>query len=207
MMDFLFQMEFVRFDPSKHNLVKVVQLIFETEPAVFSIYFGKNKKKCLSRIKKIVKVGKNSFGYDFIFLAMENNQILGLCIFYRGNDIDLDVESKKFYEAIGKFGVTRLYLYEKILFSRILTKDINTSDMYISNVCVDKANRGKAIGKFLLKNIIDQAKVKNCKRIILDVSQENQIAISLYKKMGFKISRKRSSFLWGIKIFQMVNDL
>ena len=36
-------MEFTKLDINKHDLNKVAELIFETEPELFSLLFGKNK--------------------------------------------------------------------------------------------------------------------------------------------------------------------
>jgi ribosomal protein S18 acetylase RimI-like enzyme len=74
-------------------------------------------------------------------------------------------------------------------------------------MCIVKNNRGKGVGTFLFEEIIEYAKEKNCNKIILDVSKDNFIGINLYKKMGFKITRERSSSFWKISIYQMIKEL
>ena len=51
-------MEFTKFDIKCHDLQNVADLIFETEPDLFSLFFGKNKNKALQNIKKIVQVSR-----------------------------------------------------------------------------------------------------------------------------------------------------
>lgn len=198
-------MEFTKFDIKKHNFDKIIELIIGTEPDFFYLLFG--KKKSISRVRNIIKAGKNSLGHDFIYLALERNKILGIITFYKKEEIDKRVESKKFSEALDFFGLLRLIYFEKSLLNKILTTKLDENDLYIGNICISKNNRGKGIGNFLLRNVIEEAKKKNCKRIILDVLKTNVPAINLYKKMGFKIIRERSSYLWKISIFQMIKNL
>jgi len=75
------------------------------------------------------------------------------------------------------------------------------------NVSVDINQRGKGIGKFLMNNIIKIAKKDNCKSIVLDVSNDNNIAVNLYKKSGFDIKKERKSILYKITIFKMIKNL
>jgi ribosomal protein S18 acetylase RimI-like enzyme len=198
-------MEFVRCDPNIHDLDTVSTLIYDTEPFVFSLFFGKNKKKGLARIKRLVKAGSNSFGHDVIYLAVEDDQILGLTIFYTGKDINEHTEYQVFSQELGNFGVLRLWFYEKILIGRLLTMTLDEYDLYISNICVDEHYRGRGVGKFLLHHILQFIKQKQVNRILLDVSSDNKVAISLYEKNGFHINRVNTSRFWKIKIFQMIN--
>lgn len=200
-------MYFTKCDINIHDLDDVSKLIYDTEPALFSLLFGKKRNKALERIKKIVKAGNNSFGYEYIYLAIENNQIVGLTIIYKKEDSDKNIESNVFSESLDFLSLIKLIFFEKILISRVLTKNLDEHELYISNVCVDKKHRGKGIGTFLLNNIHKEAEKQNCKRIILDVSKDNSIAITLYKKSGFTISRIRKSWLYGFTIFKMTKEL
>ena len=85
--------------------------------------------------------------------------------------------------------------------------NFNQNELYVANVCVDKNSRGKGVGKFLLKNIIEQAKKLNCSKIVLDVSKDNKIAINLYKKNGFRVVKERTLRLLKITVFKMIKDV
>jgi ribosomal protein S18 acetylase RimI-like enzyme len=196
-------MKFKNFDLNHDDIKKLVDLIIETEPSLFYLLFGRRGDKALSRIKNIVSAGKNSFGHDYIHLAIDKEKILGITTFYMANEIDKKVESEKFSKALDVLGLIRLNFYVKILINKLLTTKLEDKDLYIGNICVDKNSRGMGVGKFLLDNIIIYAKKKKCKKIILDVSKDNRVAINLYKKMGFEITKERSSFLWKISIYQM----
>ena len=200
-------MEFTNLDINKHNLNMVAELIFETEPELFSLLFGKNKLKALSRIIRVVKTGNTSFGYNNIYLALKEEQILGLTIIYKGDEVDKNIETRNISDALDFIGLMRLYILEKILLNKLLTRNLDKKELYISNLCVDKNNRKRGIGIFLLKNIINQAQLKNCKTIVLDVSNENIVAVELYKKYEFNISKERKSWLWKVTTLQMTKKL
>jgi ribosomal protein S18 acetylase RimI-like enzyme len=201
-------MRFAKLDINRHDLNKVAELIFETEPELFSLLFGKNKQEAISRIIRIVRTGNTSFGYNNIYLALkEGEQILGLTIIYRGDEIDKKTELKHFSETFDLFGLIKLYFFEKIILNRLLTRNLDKKELYISNLCVNKNNRRRGIGFFLLKNIVNQAQLKNCDTIVLDVSKENTIAVELYKKFGFIISKERKSWLWKVTTLKMTKKL
>jgi len=58
---------------------------------------------------------------------------------------------------------------------------------YICNIIVAKKFRGKGIAILLLKKIEDLALKKKCHKITLKTSEQHKEALSLYKKLGFKI--------------------
>jgi len=63
-------------------------------------------------------------------------------------------------------------------------------------ISVKKEYRGKGIGKKLLNEVISRAKRRlKPKNIYLEVYAPNKVAISLYKKLGFKTVAKLKS--WG----------
>lgn len=58
-------------------------------------------------------------------------------------------------------------------------------DVEITNIVTKKSERKKGIGKLLLDKLIQIAfSLKKC--ISLEVNEENEVAINLYKKAGFK---------------------
>jgi len=57
----------------------------------------------------------------------------------------------------------------------------------IDNLIVAGKFRGKGIATLLLKKIEDLALKKKCHKLTLRTSEDHKEAISLYKKLGFKI--------------------
>ena len=61
---------------------------------------------------------------------------------------------------------------------------LDTAD--IMNIVIKKSYRGKGLSKILLEYIINYCKENNIKKINLEVSSKNIVAINLYKKYGFE---------------------
>ncbi len=61
--------------------------------------------------------------------------------------------------------------------------------LYLDDLIVTAAHRGKGIGTMLLEKVIDTGKQANCKRIRWQVLDWNENAIALYEKMGAKIDK------------------
>jgi ribosomal-protein-alanine N-acetyltransferase len=68
--------------------------------------------------------------------------------------------------------------------------DIENKVAFINHVSVLKEFRGNGLAKTLLEAFTNYAKDKNFKSIILEVSENNRIAIALYEKSHFTIKDK-----------------
>ncbi len=68
-----------------------------------------------------------------------------------------------------------------------LLQDIKT--LYIDDICVDEAVRGKHIGKALFEYVRDYAKSMGCYNITLNVWEGNDSASAFYKSMGMKVQK------------------
>ena len=68
-----------------------------------------------------------------------------------------------------------------------LLQDIKT--LYIDDICVDEATRGKHIGKALYEYVRDYAQSIGCYNITLNVWEGNDSAYSFYKNMGMRIQK------------------
>ena len=63
-------------------------------------------------------------------------------------------------------------------------KDCNT--LFIEDVCVDKASRGKKVGTILFDYVKQYAKGIGCYNLSLNVWSFNEGAAKFYEKVGFK---------------------
>lgn len=68
--------------------------------------------------------------------------------------------------------------------------------MYLEDILVTKAMRGKGIGKMLFEKLIEEAKEKKWKRILWQVLDWNEPAINFYKKYNATIEKE----WWNCKI-------
>lgn len=85
-----------------------------------------------------------------------------------------------------------------------LVKDNNNFIAYISvniensegelGMSVLKNKQSKGIGSLMMKHIIEYAKLKNCKKLKLDVWSGNLNAIKLYEKFNFEVIFEKKNF-------------
>ncbi|MEM9674874.1 MAG: GNAT family N-acetyltransferase [Bacteroidota bacterium] len=66
---------------------------------------------------------------------------------------------------------------------------------WIEDVVVDKAHRGKGIGKQLTQAILEKARLLRLQRLFLYTEDEKQTAIHLYEQLGFTQKNSRLYFL------------
>ena len=71
---------------------------------------------------------------------------------------------------------------------------VTRDEIEIISIIIDKKFRKVGIGKSLLNKLLNIAVKKKINNIFLEVSVENQIAISLYKKFNFIKVGKRKNY-------------
>ncbi len=59
--------------------------------------------------------------------------------------------------------------------------------LQIEAICIDEKNRGEGIGTELLEYAKKLGKENNCTDLYLTVNKENEKAIKIYEKFGFKV--------------------
>ncbi len=67
---------------------------------------------------------------------------------------------------------------------------------WIEDVVVDKAQRGRGIGRELMKQLLDRGKKMGLTEILLFTGHQRKPAIALYESLGFK---KKDSYLYILK--------
>ena len=98
--------------------------------------------------------------------------------------------TKENYLSEYKNTYSKIYVLEDL--SGFFVIQDGLDDSFLMNIVVDKSLRGKGLGKKLLKKAIEITKNK---RIILEVEENNEIAIKLYKAFEFKeISRRKNYY-------------
>lgn len=68
-----------------------------------------------------------------------------------------------------------------------LLQDIKT--LYIDDICVDEAARGRHVGKSLYEYVRDYAVSIGCNNITLNVWEGNAAALQFYRSMGMSVQK------------------
>ncbi|HEM55549.1 GNAT family N-acetyltransferase [Caldisericum sp.] len=81
-------------------------------------------------------------------------------------------------------------------------------EYYISNVAIYPEFRGSGLGTKLMLYAEQTASKRNLKYLSLDVERENETAINLYKKLGYKITEEKTLDLGEVfSFFRMVKEI
>ena len=116
------------------------------------------------------------------------------------NENFLDIKNIKDFDAFYKNSRYNIYeeYFENIFAGYLITYD-NVDSLDIFEIAVDKNFRKNGLASKLLNRINDE------RRILLEVSEKNKVAINLYKKNGFKmISRRKNYYLDGSDAIVMI---
>ena len=74
-----------------------------------------------------------------------------------------------------------------------LLQDCKT--LYIDDICVDEAARGRHVGKALYEFVCDYARAIGCHNITLNVWEGNDAALCFYRDMGMKVQKTGMEFI------------
>ena len=108
------------------------------------------------------------------------------------DDYEKKWEKKDFYSFISNQDNIFILSHPKPL--GYLKARVTRDEIEIISIIIDKKFRKVGIGKSLLNKLLNIALKKKINNIFLEVSVENQIAISLYKKFNFIKVGKRKNY-------------
>lgn len=177
-------MHLQKMDKNKHDSLKVSELIYEADADTFNFFFD-NKENTSRKLEKLVLKGNNSLGYEQIYVVSdENSQILGVMVHSIGWKFDKKKELTVLFRNFNILDSLRFIMID--ILDSIFLSDLEDDDYYYAIIAVDEKSRGQGIGSFILKEGIKLAKEKGCKRVVLDVDIENEGALRLYERFGFR---------------------
>ncbi|AUB55431.1 GNAT family N-acetyltransferase [Methanobacterium subterraneum] len=190
-------MHLQKMDKNKHDSFKVSELIYEADAETFDFFFG-NKRNASEKLWRLVGVGDNHLGYQQIYLVTNDDQeIVGIMVYSSGEKIGKINELKVIFGNFNFLDSLRFIMIE-IIDSLFLSK-LNEDDFYYAIVAVDENSRGQGIGSFILEGGIKLARKMGCRRAVLDVDIENEGALRLYERFGFRKFKEKSISLLGWK--------
>lgn len=118
----------------------------------------------------------NRHSYLNTFVATEDEQILGILVYYYGaHAIEMDAKLVQ-------------WLATKNAPSIVIDREAHEDEAYIDTVCVAPAARGKGIGTLLLQFAEELTKQRGYTKLSLNVEIEKEDARRLYERLGFVIT-------------------
>jgi|YNPBryunderm2012_1023409.scaffolds.fasta_scaffold00341_3 ribosomal-protein-alanine N-acetyltransferase len=81
-------------------------------------------------------------------------------------------------------------------------------EAHITTFAIHPAYRGKGFGKRLFAYALQQARLRGCKEVLLEVRVSNVVAQNLYREFGFRpVGRRRGYYADGEDAILMKKDL
>jgi ribosomal-protein-alanine N-acetyltransferase len=71
---------------------------------------------------------------------------------------------------------------------------IAAGEAHVLNVCVGAAYRGRSLGRYLMRRLLDVARWNGAEQIFLEVRPSNPIAQALYESLGFSLIGRRPRY-------------
>lgn len=66
----------------------------------------------------------------------------------------------------------------------------STEDCWLEDIYVRDSARGRGVGRALVEGAAERARARGCRRIELDVNEDNEPALMLYRSCGFSLEPK-----------------
>jgi ribosomal-protein-alanine N-acetyltransferase len=99
-----------------------------------------------------------------------------------------------FNDCLKKQYLSTLYINNKQILAYTVSQFV-VDECHLLNLCVRKEDRGRGVGKMMVKYLINQARQNDMGSIFLEVRISNEAAIHLYEKLGFnEIGRRRDYY-------------
>lgn len=166
------------------NMREIAELIYDTDPYIYSFWFNNDKERCIEFLNKEMKKEGFIFNYNNLYIAYDKtlNKIVGiLCA------IDKSVNLEYRYEELQKVNDNyKITVTQYIMPIIDEVKSYDNETIYIPNVCIDKSLRGRKIGTKLLGYYIKQMEKEGFNKFALDCLLHNLPAKNLYHSLGFR---------------------
>lgn len=182
------------------DLDTVANLIYDTDEYLFPFIFGP-RWYGLPALKRLIALENNSFSHRFIQCLVEGDEVQAILIGYDHRTIDAAAEDEDYQRALNFFD--RLLLVPKFwILQPILDKD-DVTGVYVQNLCVAAAHRGKGLGSELIRQFCQMHPVD----VWLDVELSNTAALRFYERLGFRVVSKKDVFMKGLGNYRLVRRI
>lgn len=156
----------------------------------FNYFFASTKKTVLKTLDRLYKLPDTIFSMDFFWVYEDYGTIQGAISLFPGRDKKLLEENigkqeKKLAQISGLFKTT------KMLFRGSLHKympPIDDDELYIQALAVFPQHKGQRVASALLQHTFHYANEQQLPKVSLFVEIQNEHAVMVYKKYGFRIT-------------------
>jgi ribosomal protein S18 acetylase RimI-like enzyme len=141
------------------------------------------ESRFIERLYHYFREGSNRFSYQFIWVAEQRSEVIGLVLSFGGR------EEEHLNAAIGPW----------------LEREAQEDEWYVDALAVFSDWGRRGIGTRLLQTAEQQARQHRYPKIALNVARENQQALSLYQRLQYVVTQQ--TFLYHHPHVRLVKRL
>lgn len=167
----------------KEDISRDVAAVFVDGYEQYLTFLSKDREKIIKAFQKMIC-------NDVFYCASINGEIVGIMACSNNKNRAIQIDKQILRSAFGFMKGSLAYLFMKDAFSKKLPYEDDTS--YIECVATMAKARGKGAATALMKFVLENAPYR---RYLLEVTDTNEVAYRIYKKLGFtEFERKKERF-------------
>ena len=158
---------------NKNQRVRAIEIFYDA--------FEQKIRALIKSKEKALAIYNRSLKNDQVFYAFLDGNIVGLIGLHYKNKPFLEFkyrDLRKYFNPLQSYFIYRIY--------KLTSPKIKDDVLRIDSIAVDKSFRSLGIGTQLINNVLEFAKNKGFKEVVLEVINTNPKAKELYGRMGFK---------------------
>ena len=172
----------------------VAKMYYTAGPNLFAYFFESPKYRIINLLKSLYRSENTIFSKDYFYVYDDDGILKGAAIFVPGNKVSrLEYNTLLYSWTIIKYIGLRKYLNALIKDFSVnsIYPDVCRDELFIQAISIDEKYRGQHVGSQMLKFAEVKAFEMGFKKVSLFVEVDNERAVSVYKKNGFKIVQTR----------------
>jgi ribosomal protein S18 acetylase RimI-like enzyme len=179
--------------------------IFDSGPGFFSALFGE-RTAAEETLRKWLHRPTSDFSASHATLGLDDGAVVGMFIGNRGADIPACRRADLLALLQQSSAEQRIELKQILEEIAELTAPINADEFYIRTIAVDPAHRGCGFGRKLTQRAIEHAHLAGFARCRLDVDCDNEVALGLYRSLGFETIYEGAAPKFGLRMYSMLHS-
>ncbi|RHX92594.1 GNAT family N-acetyltransferase [Leptospira stimsonii] len=167
----------------------IVPLIYSSGPAAWDYVFTQGSKTPFDFLSTSFIKSGNTISYKNHYVAELNGEVVGAIMSYRQPSFLL-LNGGTALRIVSVYGFSAPKVMARGLITEGMIRPPKSGRLHLGHIAVSEKHRGKGIGKELIRFMSKE--FPQFQILSLDVSQKNEVAIRLYKGLGFQTMEARS---------------
>lgn len=174
----------------RKDIKELIDLIYITEPEPEEEWGFGTEKEMKKNLKKLLMMKNNRFSIENIIVARKEKELVGMLLYLEGNQInELTKNSEKFVIKEQEGWLNKLgFIYSGVK-GKILYKECEEDEFYISNLAVKSKYRGNGYSQIILEKAYEMARKKGYQKASL--LAKNEKLIQFYERIGYTLMNQR----------------